>query len=73
MLIQLILSLLLHNVWDIPMVVLTSQVQHLVVLILIVVVIDLDVTEAAAKYNVTATDDEFLLQNSHSQSAEPNR
>ena len=59
MLPQLILSLLLHIVWDIPMVVVTSQVQHLVVLILIMVVIDLDVTEVADEYNVTATDVEF--------------
>ena len=71
MLIQLILSLLLHNVWDIPMVVLTSQVQHFVVHILIMVVIDLDVTEDAVENNVTATNVEFLLQNSHLQSAEP--
>ena len=72
MLIQLILSLLLHNVWDIPMVVLTSQVQHFVVHILIMVVmIDLDVTEVAVENNVTATNVEFLLQNSHLQSAEP--
>ena len=42
--IQLILSLLLHNVWDIPIVFLTSQVQHFVVLILMVAT-DLDVTE----------------------------
>ena len=57
MLIQLILSLLLHNVWDIPMVVLTSQVQHFVVLILMVAT-DLDVTEVevAAEYNDSATD-----------------
>ena len=41
------------------MVVVTSQVQHLVVLILIMVVIDLDVTEVADEYNVTATDVEF--------------
>ena len=54
MLIQLILSLLLHNVWDIPMVVLTSQVQHFVVHILIMV-IDLDVTEVAVENYVTAT------------------
>ena len=73
MLIQLILSLLLHNVWDIPMVVLTSQVQHFVVHILIMVVIDLDVTEDAVENNVTATNIEFLLQNSHLQSAEPVR
>ena len=72
MLIQLILSLLLHNVWDIPMVVLTSQVQHFVVHILIMVVmIDLDVTEVAVENNVTATNIEFLLQNSHLQSVEP--
>ena len=71
MLIQLILSLLLHNVWDIPMVVLTSQVQHFVVHILIMVVIDLDVTEDAVENNVTATNIEFLLQNSHLQSVEP--
>ena len=71
MLIQLILSLLLHNVWDIPMVVLTSQVQHFVVHILIMVVIDLDVTEVAVENNVTATNVEFLLHNSHLQSAEP--
>ena len=70
MLIQLILSLLLHNVWDIPMVVLTSQVQHFVVNILIMVVINLDVTEVAVENNVTATNVEFLLQNSHLQSAE---
>ena len=38
------------------MVVLTSQVQHFVVHILIMVVIDLDVTEVAAEYNDTATD-----------------
>ena len=61
MLPQLILSLLLHIVWDIPMVVVTSQVQHLVVLILIMVVIDLDVTEVAAEYNVTATDVEVTV------------
>ena len=60
MLPQFILSPLLHNVWDIAMVVaLTSKVQHLVVLILIMVVIDLDVTEVADEYNVTATDVEF--------------
>ena len=52
------------------MVVLTSQVQHFVVHILIMVVIDLDVTEVAVENNVTATNVEFLLQNSHLQPAE---
>ena len=68
---QLIVSLLLLNVWDIPKVALTSQVQHFVVHILIMVVIDLDVTEDAVENNVTATNIEFLLQNSHLQSVEP--
>ena len=53
------------------MVVLTSQVQHFVVHILIMVVIDLDVTEVAVENNVTATNVEFLLQNTHLQSVEP--
>ena len=54
---QLIVSLLLLNVWDIPKVALTSQVQHFVVLILMVAT-DLDVTEVevSAEFNDSATD-----------------
>ena len=54
---QLIVSLLLLNVWDIPKVALSSQVQHFVVLIFMVAT-DLDVTEVevAAEYNDSATD-----------------
>ena len=47
------------------MVVLTLQVQHFVVHILIMVVIDLDVTEVAAEYNVTAMVVEVSPANIH--------
>ena len=55
----------LHNDWDIPMVATTSQVQHLVVLVLLMVVTDLDVTEVAAEYNVTAMVVEVSPANIH--------
>ena len=47
------------------MVATTSQVQHLVVLVLLMVVTDLDVTEVAAEYNVTAMVVEVSPANIH--------